>query len=334
MAGDGFIIQGAQSGDLAGASYGVSAAGDINGDGIDDLIVGAGNNDSGGSDSGAAYVIYGSTMIGLGGDITGTIVDDDLSGTVVGEKISGLVGNDTLSGGGGDDRLIGSHGADSLLGGAGDDRLMGGKGIDTMTGASGDDLYVVNRKGDLVIEGAGGGNDTVKSETISLDLANYAFVENAGLRGTLALNLTGTSGGNALTGNRGANILNGLGGSDVLDGHNGADTLIGGAGADTFVFSAPLGAGNVDTISDFNVSVDVIDLDHLVFAGLATGALAASAFASNPGGEATDASQRIIYDNASGSLWFDSDGTGAAARVQIAVLTAGLAITNADFFVI
>ena len=49
-----------------------------------------------------------------------------------------------------------------------------------MTGSSGDDLYVFNRKGDLVIEGAGGGNDTVKSETISLDLANYAFVENAG----------------------------------------------------------------------------------------------------------------------------------------------------------
>ena len=56
-ASDGFIIQGDMAGDRAGGS--VSAAGDINGDGIDDIIVGAPNGDDGGTNAGEAYVIYG-----------------------------------------------------------------------------------------------------------------------------------------------------------------------------------------------------------------------------------------------------------------------------------
>jgi hypothetical protein len=59
---DGIIIQGNAAGDNAGVS--VSAAGDINGDGIDDLIIGAHRGDRGGQDAGEAYVIFGS--VGLG----------------------------------------------------------------------------------------------------------------------------------------------------------------------------------------------------------------------------------------------------------------------------
>ena len=54
--GDGFVIQG-NPGNKAG--YSVASAGDVNGDGYDDLIVGAPKSDFGGSDSGAAYVIFG-----------------------------------------------------------------------------------------------------------------------------------------------------------------------------------------------------------------------------------------------------------------------------------
>jgi hypothetical protein len=53
----GFKIQGEAANDRAGRS--VSAAGDVDGDGVDDLIVGADLNDSGGDIAGAAYVIFG-----------------------------------------------------------------------------------------------------------------------------------------------------------------------------------------------------------------------------------------------------------------------------------
>ena len=54
---DGFIIQGDTSVDFAGV--GVSSAGDVNGDGYTDLIVGANRGDDGGRDAGEAYVVFG-----------------------------------------------------------------------------------------------------------------------------------------------------------------------------------------------------------------------------------------------------------------------------------
>ena len=53
----GFTIQGGAIGDRLGVS--VSGGGDVNGDGLDDIIVGAVSNDDGGHSAGAAYVIYG-----------------------------------------------------------------------------------------------------------------------------------------------------------------------------------------------------------------------------------------------------------------------------------
>ena len=71
----GFTIQGDKAGDQFG--LGVSAAGDVNGDGIDDVIVGAALNDGGGNNAGAAYVIYGqagTTRTTL--DLTGLATSD------------------------------------------------------------------------------------------------------------------------------------------------------------------------------------------------------------------------------------------------------------------
>ena len=77
---------------------------------------------------------------------------------------------------------------------------------------------------------------------------------------------------------------------------------------------------------------DRMQLDDAVFVGLAIGTLSAAAFATGAG--ALDATDRIVYNAATGALYFDSDGIGAAAQLRFAQLTPGLTLTNADFEII
>ena len=92
------------------------------------------------------------------------------------------------------------------------------------------------------------------------------------------------------------------------------------------------GAGNVDDVFDFSVANDTIQLENAVFVGLAAGPLAAAAF--TIGAAAADATDRVIYDDTTGSLYFDPNGNAAGGQVQFANLQPGLALTAADFFVI
>ena len=78
-----------------------------------------------------------------------------------------------------------------------------------MIGGAGDDIYIVNSSSDVVTESSGQGTDTVKSSSISLNLANYANVENLTLTGSSSYNLTGNSSANTLTGNSGNNVIDG-----------------------------------------------------------------------------------------------------------------------------
>ncbi|MEQ1951638.1 beta strand repeat-containing protein [Mesorhizobium yinganensis] len=136
-----------------------------------------------------------------------------------------------------------------------------------------------------------------------------------------------------LFGDSGNDTLFGGGGDDVLDGGADADMLRGGGGKDVFVFSTALGAGNVDTILDFNVADDTIRLDHTIFTALAVGALDASAFKDNVLAP-IDADDRILYNSDTGSLFYYADGLGGAAEVKFASLLPGLTLTAADFLVI
>jgi Ca2+-binding RTX toxin-like protein len=52
------------------------------------------------------------------------------------------------------------------------------------------------------------------------------------------------------------------------------------------------------------------------------------------GAAAQDADDRIIYDDTTGAVFFDADGTGAAAAIQFAIVDPGLALTNSQFIVI
>ena len=129
---NGFRLIGIDADDRSGRS--VSSAGDVNGDGFADLIVGAPDAESaGGADSeGESYVIFGGNFNGAVTHL-GTPGDDTLTGSAAAETFVGGTGNDTL---------IGNGGADAFQGGAGDDVIVvgsvlpfdvnGGSGIDTV----------------------------------------------------------------------------------------------------------------------------------------------------------------------------------------------------------
>ncbi|WP_333717197.1 calcium-binding protein [Sphingobium yanoikuyae] len=300
-------------------------------------------------------------------NIRGSAFNDDLMGDNGNNILSGLAGADRMVGRGGDDQywvdtigdvvieatgggydavfsridyslpdnvealtLIGRANVDAigndldnvLTGNAGNNRLQGLSGEDVLIGGAGDDIYHVNSAGDVVIEAPGEGNDLIVSSR-SIDLLSMADVENVRLVGGRSLNLNGNALDNVLQGNAGDNILRGFGGHDVLTG---------GAGRDIFGFDRTPGMGNLVTITDFVVGEDRIDLVGTAFAALAPGALSEGSFAS--GGMASDADDRILYDGATGGLFYDADGSGVGEAVQFATLSPGLTLANTDFWVV
>ena len=115
----GFAIQGDAAGDKAGFS--VSAAGDVNGDGLADIVVGVPYGNSGGTHSGQAYVIFGKASGFTTIDLTnlaaaaGFIIRGDDTGDHAGWSVSGA---GDVNGDGYDDLIIGAPGNDTLRGGA------------------------------------------------------------------------------------------------------------------------------------------------------------------------------------------------------------------------
>jgi Ca2+-binding RTX toxin-like protein len=274
------------------------------------------------TDRGFGGEAAGDTLISIE-NLGGSWHDDLLVGDDGPNELEGLAGNDSLKGGGGADTLRGDHGADTLVGGRGDDTYY----IDTWLN--------VDIANDTITEHGGEGNDQVfvsASYTLNegADVETLTIVSNFP---TADINLTGNSSGNLVRGNGGTNIINGRGGNDQLDG---------GGGQDWFLFDTPLDAmWNIDTITNFSVVDDTIRLDATIFSSslVPDNSVAGSQFFI--GAAAGDANHRIIYNNATGAVLYDSDGTGPTPHIQFATLSAGLAdptdpdpLTNFDFFVV
>ena len=173
--------------------------------------------------------------------------------------IAGTAGNDTLR--------VGTIGTSHLMGLDGNDSLIGShNGGHFLEGGKGDDSYTLYNAGDIVIEAAGEGADTVYSYvnyTLAPEVENgramaggltihgnaldnslsaaatgstlYGDDGNDTVQGAAANDtLYGGNGNDRLFGYDGNDRLDGGVGDDKLYGNNGNDTLIGGAGNDTF----------------------------------------------------------------------------------------------------
>lgn len=129
--------------------------------------------------------------------------------------------------------LIGGSGANILVGGDQNDTLDGGLGNDTLKGGLGDDTYWVSAAGDVIVENAAEGTDTVNVKFAAAGTYVLAAnVENAFAdTGTVNVNITGNYLKNVLQGNDGNNLLNGGDGNDTLIGSLGNDTLDGAGGS-------------------------------------------------------------------------------------------------------
>ena len=144
--------------------------------------------------------------------------------------------------------------------------------------------------------------------------------------------LQGAAGNDLINGAAGNDRLIGDTGNDTVDGGVGIDRLYGGAGQDNFQFDTALnGSTNWDYIADYSVVDDTIQLSQSVFSAIGTGGLDASAF--RLGTSSADSSDRIVYDQVSGFIYYDADGNGGGQQVLFARVAPGTALTNADFSV-
>jgi serralysin len=326
--------------------------------GNDTYFVNAGDvlSDSGGIDQvnssvswnlGAAFenlTLLGSAVEGGGNSADNLIVGNDARNV-----LNGRAGDDTLLGGGGNDVFNMSTGGTASYGA---DSIDGGDGADTVD-------FGVNARGAVVADlGAGfmtgGGSGGAGSAT----LASIENVDGGAFNDSLtgsdaANNLYGAGGNDTLTGAEGNDTLRGADGNDWLQGGfafavsgsgTGNDVLTGGAGRDSFVFNdapnpflAPPGA-TADLVTDFRSGTDTLVFDDNVFptAGPPGRYVAGdprfhAAFGAAAGHDETD---RIVYNTATGDLYFDPDGSGLAPSQIIATIQSDPTVIATDILII
>ena len=245
---NGVRIDGEASGDNLGVR--VSGLGDVNGDGIDDFMIGATGKDDAGSNAGAAYVVFGKTTWGATASLAALDGTNgfQINGEAAGDNLSRVAGMGDWNDDGIMDMLLGTsfhdaggnnagaawiiwgqNGAPAFVGTAGDDDLSGTAGNDTADGGAGNDILRGLAGDDTISGGAlsdqlfGGDNNDILGGDAGGDLLY-------GEAGTDTLN--GGDGADKLFGGVGNDQLNGGTGNDRMDGGTDVDTLSGGAGND------------------------------------------------------------------------------------------------------
>jgi hypothetical protein len=167
---NGFRLSGGEAGDFAG--YSVSGAGDVNGDGFDDVIVGA---PYASNDLGAAYVVLGraggfaanlnlTTLVGSNGfRLTGVAVNDRF-----GYSVSGA---GDVNGDGFEDMIVGAMGSDTNGNASGTSYVVFGRSTFTLNF----DVVSLNGSNGFKVNGVAAGDGSGRSVSGAGDLNDDGF---------------------------------------------------------------------------------------------------------------------------------------------------------------
>lgn len=267
--------------------------------------------------------------------------NDTIDGGTYADTLDGGLGDDIIIGGSGNDVIYGRDGDDTITAGANNDMVLGGAGADTMDGGTGTDTLsyyydtlgatvsldgsvasAAGAAGDVIavdtfenVYGSNVGNDSLTGSAVNNLMRGY--IGNDILRGLAGVDrLEGGTGNDALYGGAGNDLLYGGYGDDLLVGGDGIDNIASEAGFDTIRFNALSEIG--DKMVTFNVLEDQLQLAGSAFGGLAASAtVATNRLETNTTGLATAAATRFIFETDSSKLWYDADGSGAAAAQLI-----------------
>lgn len=355
---DEVLIYGTHGADGADTLEGGSGSDTLLGGDGDDVLFGGAGNDT--VDGGLGYdrvgirfddlprtagVAFSAAVVGTvdellfrdgrgGQDLLRSIESADLTGTRFADTLTGSPGDDYIRGAGGDDVLRGGAGFDVAAFDSASGAVQADLVLQSATGAEGTDSL-------FGFEGLSGGafGDSLRGNIGHNSLDGMAGNDTlAGLGGDDDLYggdgndvLDGGVGNDLLMGGLGNDRLLGSGGNDELWGLGGTDTLTGGLGNDAFYLSEGPYSGTFETIKDFVVGQDRIFLDGLAFDGLgADGTLSSAVFAS--GAAASTPEQRLVFDEQTGNLYYDGDGSGYGWQELVAVVTvSGGALSAEDF---
>ncbi len=292
--------------------------------------------------------------------------NDTIDGNTGNDTLDGGLGNDTIEGGSGNDIILGGAGNDNITGGTGSDTVIGGAGSDTMDGGTGSTYYdvlsylyeatgaKVSLEESITVSGSALGDTVVAlsfenlyGSNIGADTLYGSSVKNLlrGYGGNDTMygrdgddKMEGGDGNDTLNGGAGKDYLVGGFGNDIYVGGDGVDTIVGGTGLDFIRFNALSEIG--DNGGVFDIGDDTIQLEGSVFGGLAAATeVAENRLEVGTSSTATAAATRFIFETDTGILWFDADGTGSTAAVEIidfSKTTASIdgAFTNADIQII